>query len=143
MPLAFPSNAVPTGASPRLDDSNLDRWFNTCTQLAGGATRGCVGSEQPVWTIRQAFVLQTWSSRLASVRRPAVGNLDASVIKNNRIRERYNLIFRMDWLNATNTPQFFPGPITDANSGNFGRIAGAMDQSNLPRFIQVSLKFQF
>jgi hypothetical protein len=143
MPLAFPANAVPTGADPRLADRSLDRWFNTCTLLAGGATRGCVGGEQPVWTIRQAFVLQTWSSRLASVRRPAVGNLDASVIKNNRIAERFNLIFRVDWLNATNTPQFFPGPITDANSGNFGRIAGAMDQSNLPRFIQMSLKLQF
>ena len=59
------------------------------------------------------------------------------------IAERFNLIFRTDFLNATNTPQFFPGPITDANSGNFGRIAGAMDQSNLPRFIQISLKLQF
>src|SRR6185436_12170576 len=26
MPLAFPSNAVPTGADPRLADRNLDRW---------------------------------------------------------------------------------------------------------------------
>jgi len=143
MPLAFPANAVPTGADPRLSGHNLDRWFNTCTLLAGGATRGCVAGEQAVWTIRQAFVLQTWSSRLASVRRQAVGNLDASVIKNNKIAERFNLIFRTDFLNATNTPQFFPGPITDANSGNFGRIAGAMDQSNLPRFIQLSLKLQF
>ena len=52
-------------------------------------------------------------------------------------------MFRVDFLNATNTPQFFSGPITDVNHGNFGRIAGAMDQSNLPRFIQFSMKLKF
>ena len=46
-------------------------------------------------------------------------------------------------MNATNTPQFFNGPILDVNSGNFGRISGALDQSNLPRFVQLSLKLQF
>jgi hypothetical protein len=143
MPMNFPTNAVPTGADPRLENRNLDRWFNTCTLLASGATRGCLSGEQPVWTVRQAFVLQTWSSRLASVRRPAIRNLDASVIKNNPLGERLNLIFRTDFLNATNTPHFFNGPIVDVNSGNFGRISGAMDQSNLPRFIQLSLKLQF
>ena len=29
------------------------------------------------------------------------------------------------------------------NSGNFGRIAGAVAQSNLPRFIQLSMTFEF
>ena len=143
MPMNFPANAIPTGKDPRVSNRNLDRWFNTCTLLANGTTRGCLSGEDPVWISRPQFVLQTWSSRLASVRKPAIRNLDVSVIKNNRISERYNLIFRTDFLNATNTPQFFNGPVTDANSGNFGRIAGAMDQINLPRFIQFSLKFQF
>ena len=143
MPINFPGNATPTGRDPRLAERTLDRWFNTCTVLPNGTTRGCLSGEQPVWSVRPAFVLQTWSSRLASVRRPAIPNLDVSIIKNNRIGERFNLIFRTDFLNATNTPQFFSGPVVDVNSGNFGRIAGAMDQSNLPRFIQVSLKLQF
>lgn len=81
--------------------------------------------------------------RLSSVRVPGVRNLDASVIKNNYFHERYNLLFRADFLNATNTPQFFSGPVVDVNSGNFGRIAGAQAQTNLPRFIQLSLRFQF
>jgi len=143
MPMNFPANAVPTGADPRLATRTLERWFNTCTLLPNGSTRGCLSGEQPVWTTRPAFTLQTWSSRLASVRRPVVRNLDISVLKTNRISERINLLFRTDLLNSTNTPQFFPGPVTDANSGNFGRISGAMDQSNLPRFIQLSLKLQF
>ncbi len=143
MPINFPSNAVPTGLDPRLASRTLDRWFNTCTLLASGATRGCASGEQPVWTVRQAFTLQTWPSRLASVRKPPIRNLDASIIKNNPFAERFNLIFRTDFLNATNTPHWFNGPIVDVNNGNFGRIAGAMDQSNLPRFIQLSLKLQF
>ncbi len=144
-PMAFPApfNAVPTGASPRLSNRTLDRWFNTCTLLPNGTTRGCLSGEQPVWTIRQPSTLQTWSSRLSSVRLPPIRNLDASLIKNNRIGDRYNLLVRCDFLNATNTPQFFNGPIADVNSGNFGRIAGAVAQSNLPRFIQLSMKFEF
>ena len=59
------------------------------------------------------------------------------------ITERVTLTFRAEFMNATNSPQFFNGPIQDVNSGNFGRISGALDQSNLPRFIQLSLKLQF
>jgi hypothetical protein len=72
-----------------------------------------------------------------------IRNLDASVIKSNYIHERFDLLFRVDFINATNTPQFFSGPVTDVNNGNFGRISGAMDQSNLPRFVQFSLKLRF
>jgi hypothetical protein len=143
LPMAFPGNAVPTGVSPRLSARTLDRWFNTCTLLANGTTRGCVSGEQPVWTILQPFTVRTWPTRLASVRVPGIRNLDASVMKNNAIGERYNLIFRADFLNATNSVQFFSGPVTDVNSPNFGRIAGAQTQTNLPRFIQLSLRFQF
>jgi hypothetical protein len=143
LPMAFPSNAVPTGVSPRLSDRTLDRWFNTCTLLANGSTRGCLSPEQPVWTILQPFTIRTWPARLASVRVPSIRNLDASVFKNNYFGDHYNLIFRADFLNATNTVQFFSGPVTDANSPNFGRISGAQTQTNLPRFIQLSLRFQF
>jgi len=143
LPMAFPSNAVPTGASPKYDGQNLDRYFNTCTLLANGATRGCVGNETPVWGIRPAFTLQTWSSRITSVRVPSIRNLDLAIMKRTAITERVTLTFRTEFMNATNTPQFFNGPILDVNSGNFGRISGALDQTNLPRFIQFSLKLQF
>jgi hypothetical protein len=42
-------------------------------------------------------------------------------------------MFRVDFLNATNSSQFFGGPVVDINSDNFGRISGTADQSNLPR----------
>lgn len=143
MPMNFPTNAVPTGVSPKFDGQDLDRYFNTCTQLANGATRGCLGSETPVWTIRQAFVLQTWSSKITSVRVPGIRNLDLALMKRTALTERVILTFRSEFMNATNSPQFYNGPILDVNSGNFGRISGALDQTNLPRFIQLSLKLQF
>src|SRR5262249_40944182 len=127
-PMNFPANAASTGASPRISNRSLDRWFNTCTQLADNTTRNCLGSETPVWTIRQPFTFQTWSTRLSSVRLPPIRNLDVSVMKYNRIGERFNIIFRTDFLNATNTPQFFGGPETNVNNPNFGHIAGVIDQ---------------
>jgi hypothetical protein len=143
MPMSFPTGAAPTGVSPTISNRTLYRWFDTCTLLASGATRGCLQGEQPVWTIQQPFTLRTWPLRLASVRNPPIYNLDASLLKNNYIREHFNLIIRADFLNATNTPQFFGGPITDVNNPNFGRISGAQVQSNLPRIIQLSMRFEF
>jgi hypothetical protein len=143
MPLNFPANAAPTGVDPSLASPSYSQWFNTCTQLPNGSTRGCVGDEQPAWTIRQPFTLQEWSSRLSTVRVPGIHNVDLSLIKHNHITERIDLQFRADFINAFNSPQFFSGPVNDVNNGNFGRIAGAMDQSNLPRFIQLSMKLRF
>jgi hypothetical protein len=142
-PMNFPTNAVPTGVSPKYDGQNLDRYFNTCTQLANGTTRGCLGSETPVWTIRQSNVLQNWSSRITSVRNPGIRNVDLALMKRTAITERVILTFRSEFMNATNTPQFYNGPILDVNNANFGRISGALDQTNLPRFVQLSLKLQF
>ncbi|HEV2949952.1 MAG TPA: hypothetical protein VGX70_21420, partial [Gemmataceae bacterium] len=143
MPLSFPANAAPTGLNPAISNQSLTQWFNTCTLLANGSTRGCTSGEQPAWTIRQPFTLQTWSSRLTSVRLPGVHNVDASIIKHNHFTERFDMLFRVDFINAFNSPQFFSGPVNDVNNPNFGRISGAMDQSNLPRFIDLALKLQF
>jgi hypothetical protein len=136
------TNSVVLG-NPALSNPALEQWFNTCTVLANGTTRGCASGQQPVWGVRPANTLQTWSSRLTSVRKPGIHNVDISLIKRTRLTERFNLLFRADFINAFNSPQFFSGPITDVNNSNFGRISGAMDQSNLPRFVQLSMKLQF
>lgn len=143
MPMNFPGGAAATGVNPALSDPNYNRWFNTCTILANGSRNNCVGDEQAAWTIRQPFTLQQWSSRLASVRLPGIHNSDISVMKHNKLTERFDLIFRADFINAFNSPQFFGGPQTGVTNGLFGRISGNSDQSNLPRFIQLSMKLQF
>jgi hypothetical protein len=144
MPLSLtPYDAVPTGVSPAAPHQTLSQWFNTCTLLLSGATHNCQPGEAPAWTVRPPATLQSWSSNITSVRNPSIENLDLSVMKDTRLSERAVLVIRGDLLNATNTPQFFNGPITDINNPNFGRIAGAMDQSNLPRFLQLSVKLKF
>lgn len=140
-------NSVPI-ANPKLAHPGLSQWFNSCTVLANGSTQHCVGNEQPAWTVRsfltpQVPTLQTWPMRLSSVRKPGVHNSDISLEKNSHVSERVNVIFRTDFINAFNSAQFFSGPVSDVNNGNFGKIAGAMDQSNLPRFVQFSLKTEF
>jgi hypothetical protein len=134
------TNSVAIG-NPKLDHPGLSRWFNTCTV---GKPSSCVGNEQPVWQVRQnAAQLVNWPLRLSSVRKPGIHNSDISLEKNSHIGERVNVIFRTDFINAFNSAQFFNGPTTDVNSVNFGKILGTTDQSNLPRFVQFSLKTEF
>lgn len=130
-------------ADPALSNPHLSQWFNPCTRLANGSTEHCSGGEQPAWTVRAPFSLQTWKSRLSSVRYPGIHNSDISLTKSNHITERVNLQFRTDFINAFNSPQWFKGPISDVNSSNFGVISGARSQDNLPRFIEFSMKAIF
>ncbi|WP_130420124.1 hypothetical protein [Edaphobacter modestus] len=61
MPLTTPTGVIPTGASAKLDNPTLDRWFNTCTELTSGARQNCKSGESPVWRTRPADTLQTWT----------------------------------------------------------------------------------
>lgn len=146
MPIALPGNpnTVPTGASMVASNQSLDRWFNNCTILANGTRSRCASdSEVAAWTVRPAATLQTWSSRFTEVRQPGIYNLDLALIKRTRVAERVDFIFRAEAMNATNTPQWFNRVNTDVNNGNFGRIVGTGDQTNLPRFFQLSLQMRF
>lgn len=143
MPLDLSSstNSIPIG-NAALAHPTVARWFSTCTK--GNEAKTCLSGESPVWDIRGANVPQTWKTRLSNVRNPGVHNFDFSLTKNNQITERINAAFRADFINAFNSPQFFNGPTSDVNSGNFGKLLGVNsgDQSNLPRFIQFSIKVE-
>lgn len=151
MPIGLNANSVPTGNSPAYSGQSLDRWFNTCTlsyrqvnnEMVPVRSR-CASDDEPVaWTARQPNTLNTWSSNMTSVRQPGIRNLDISLMKRTQIYERATLTFRAEALNATNTPQWYNRVNGDVNNGNFGRIIGTGDQTNLPRFFQLSLKLQF
>jgi hypothetical protein len=71
---------------------------------------------------------------------PPLRNLDASVFKGFQFNERFNLQFRAEVFNLTNTPQFnFP----DSNYGdaNFGKVTSTLPGTE--RHIQFSLKLLF
>lgn len=143
MPLAFPAGVAPTGAQETVANPSLNGWFNTCTLLLSGATQNCLKGQTPAWVIRGPYQLQTWSPYLNSIRKPGIDNLDLSVAKRMQFKERYSLTLRADFINSTNTTEFFSGPDTNATDTTFGKIAGFETQSNDPRVIMMSLRFQF
>ena len=66
-----------------------------------------------------------------------MANWDLSLFKNVPIKERMNLQFRAEMLNAFNTP-LFNGPNATFGSGSFGQITS---QANTARQIQLSVRF--
>ena len=67
-------------------------------------------------------------------------NADASLFKAVQVHERFNVQFRAEAFNATNTPQL-GGPSTSLTSTSAGVVS--MTQSNDPRNIQLSLRVRF
>ena len=101
---------------------NIYQWFNT------GAFA------QPA-----NFSSGNMARTYTGVRTDWTRNLDFSLFKNFRITERFQLQFRAESFNLTNTP-VFGAPGTTINGSNFGVITG---QSNTPRNIQLGLKLLF
>jgi hypothetical protein len=61
------------------------------------------------------------------------------MFKNLRFSERFNLQFRAEAFNLSNTP-LFSGPNNNVESGAFGTITG---QDNPARQVQLGLKLLF
>ena len=79
------------------------------------------------------------------VRLQSVHLMDASLNKTTRIKERYNVQFRMECFNVLNsffinTLQFNNDP-TNANFGSIIKATVSAPQSNYPRQIQLGVKF--
>lgn len=75
------------------------------------------------------------------LRGPGVSNIDFSLFKNFRIRERANIQFRSEFFNLFNTPTF-ANPNATFQNKNFGSISStAFGHDN--REIQFALKFLF
>jgi len=70
---------------------------------------------------------------------PGQVNLDLSFVKNNVIRDRYNVQFRLDTFNLTNTP-FFGFPNAAIGSPTVGQITATNTDS---RDLQLALKLTF
>ena len=69
---------------------------------------------------------------------PGSWNLDASVFRRFKIRERANLQFRVEFFNALNHPNF-GNPVANIGAATVGRIQTA----GAPRILQFGLKFLF
>ena len=113
-----------TGISPEVDApfaQRLDGWLNPAAfTQAGPLTFGNV-------------------SRTISMRSPGQMNWDASLFKTVTFMERYKIQFRLEALNAMNTP-LFRSPETRVGNSSFGKITS---QANFPRMLQLGLRFYF
>ncbi len=108
---------------------SLTTWFNPCAfDLPPQAVVNGVTQNARVFG----------NARRGSLRGPASHNVDFSVFKDFRFRERMNLQFRAEFFNLFNTPNFtLPQNGVDV----FG--AGAILGANASREIQFGLKFSF
>jgi hypothetical protein len=81
----------------------------------------------------------TLSSAFSGLRAPSVNNWDMSAIKNTQIRERVQLQFNAEFINALNHAQF-TAPNTSPTSTAFGQLTGSY---NWQRIIEFGLKIAF
>jgi hypothetical protein len=73
-----------------------------------------------------------------SPRGPGIGNTDVSLLKTFDARESLRVQFRAECFNVGNHPNFGL-PVTDLDSGSFGRIL----EAGAPRLVQFGLKVLF
>jgi hypothetical protein len=105
--------------------------------------RGANGFGSPAFSGQAFFNTnpgQTGNMARAVVDGPSYFNLDASIIKNIRIREGMRFQIRAEAFNALNNVNFFPaGQILDIGSASFGRLT----QSTGARVVQFAGRFEF
>jgi hypothetical protein len=97
------------------------------------------------------YALKNLPDRIATLRQPSIPNLDATLQKTFAITKQYNLTFRADAFNLTNSV-LFPGPDSNPSDGPPTRLADggftgfgtvALNQQNFPRILQFALKLAF
>jgi hypothetical protein len=115
-------------ALPRAQQS-VERWFN----MDAGFER------RALWQLERN--VRTFPLRFGFIRNHHMSNVDFSAIKNNVIREKYNLQFRFETLNTLNRPHF-PGPNMSPAVAAFGQIL-ASNQANYARRIQAGFRLVF
>jgi len=109
---------------PRLDNPTSERWFDTSAFALPRAADG-------TWYIGNAgrAILST----------DGLFNLDFGLMKNFRVKERFNLQFRWETFNLTNTPTLGV-PNSNIESPDFGKVRGTV---SVPRQMQFALRLSF
>lgn len=116
-------NAVP-GATAKLDNPTLERWFNT-----------------EAFSIPEPFTLGNVSRTLPDVRSDGLFSIDFSLFKTFQVSERTRLQFRAEAFNLTNTPTF-DTPGRALGSATFGVVTATAFRP-FPREFQFGLRLEF
>jgi hypothetical protein len=108
-----------TLAGGRSRNDKVNQWFNTAA-----------------FTANQAGTFGTSGRNI--INSPALLNFDFALVKPFPIGDRFRVLFRSEFFNLFNTPQFLP-PGNSLGSATFGKITSARD----PRILQLSLKLSW
>ncbi len=119
-------NLIYYGGPLNYDAHNVDRAFDT-TQF------NTISNQQLSSSVR------TFPSLFNNLRVDAANNVNLTLTKSFKIRERAKVQFRSEAFNLCNTP-LFGGPGNSATSSSFGRISS---QTNNPRSIQFGLRLTY
>jgi hypothetical protein len=138
---ALTTGVQATGVNPRISNPTRQKYFNTCTITTGGALQNCDPGQSPVWAITQPFSLNHLIPQYGGFRTSIPITANLSIFKTFQIWQQFNLQFRAESFNISNTPQF-GGPDTDVNSATFGQLTNYI-QTNIPRNIQIALRLNF
>jgi trimeric autotransporter adhesin len=108
------------------------------------ATSGSISQRIDGYLNAAAFTLAPANTfgnapRTLGVRSPGQRNVDLSILKNTAIFERLKAQFRLEAINAFNTP-IFRAPNTSLGNANFGRITA---QANFARVVQLSVRLMW
>jgi len=130
------------GTTSTRPDMTCDPRANQPGQYAGSAQAAAQGL---TWFNTACFapvpqgVVRPGNAGIGVLRNPGFFNVDASVLKNFKIGEKFNTQFRLETLNTLNwvNPSGFAS--TNITATNFGQISSF----RAPRRVQLALKFSF
>jgi len=133
-----PINFFASNAGLRAPGNTQRPNVSATPEVLGGIGGNALWFDRAVFSAPPAG---TWGNvaRNGLLTGPAYVNLDASIVKIVRFGDRH-VEFRVDLLNATNTPHY-SNPSGDLSSGNFGRVTGIIGQTE--RVIRFGGRFLF
>jgi hypothetical protein len=137
-------NGDPNQLRGNISEATIDNTFDTSGFYFHDAAVQTGGVDDPNKQrsdnrIRLADNLRTFPSRLDNFRGQILNLWDISFVKRLALTERVRLQLNFELLNAFNKVQFTT-PSLDPTNSDFGR---AIQQSNLPRNIQLAAKLLF
>jgi hypothetical protein len=142
VPMTVPNNVFLL-RDPSLANPTWDRMFNTGTIQLNGQIVNPAGDLPPAFQIQPAFTLRTASQYFPNLRNRWGNEYNVSFVKKTAIREGMQAQFRAEVFNLTNHPIFPNNPVLDTSSPNFGKLIRDNGQTNVPRQIQLGLRFEF
>jgi hypothetical protein len=128
---------------PSLSNSTWNQMSNTGMVQPNGTIVNPVGNLPPAFQIQPANTLRTASAYFPNIRDLWGNEYNVSLVKKTAIREHMHAEFRAEIFNLFNHPIFPGDPTLIYSSPNFGKLLRDNGQTNVPRQIELAVRFAF